>query len=640
MTPAGPQGSPGPAPGPAPRPPGRRWPRVLSRGPLALTVVVAGTAGIGLAAAKPPEHVTALAPPGQPVPAATVFRQALPPSSRTLVCPDLGAASRMTTQIDLARSGRGGQVDAAFVDGGQPAFERPAEPAAQPERDPAPRPAGVLDPAAPRASLRLRGLDLPPRPPEPEPGDLSALVLLPPDDLAAIKELRAEEDRRRSEALEYLAGLPPADRDAIVALAEASDPDEPAAEPAGQPVILSASRVARLSATATAPDAAVGPIRARCQPARGQAWFAGPATVAGRDPIAVWVNLGSAPARVAVTALAPGRPATVTEVAVPPGATVTRRVAEFAPEAPATVIGVETRTGQVASWLIDRPNDAAPRQIVPVPQTALSAGSVLLGPLIAPPGDGGAPAELVLATPAAAADTRVRVRLLTATGDPATPAGLDDVPLPGREARTIQLALPRGEAVSVLVEPVGGAAGPLAAGLAVPAGGAAPAGSAGGAAAGGSADGARLWVAGSAVAAQPAAGGQFEPYADVPPIPDEAVGAVALTAVAAPVTARVDDRVIEVPAGRSVAVPLPGGYPGGQLRLAGGPAAVTQLLGPAPDDPDAPGPVVRALSSVLVLGPADPPAPLLLVEDPALLDVGADDRQARLSASAAMANVW
>jgi hypothetical protein len=111
------------------------------------------------------------------------------------------------------------------------------------------------------------------------------------------------------------------------------------------------------------------------------------------------------------------------------------------------------------------------------------------------------------------------------------------------------------------------------------------------------------------------------PYLDVPPVPPNAAGVLLLAAPAGPATARLDGHAMTIPGGGTLAVPLPAGYPGGTLSLAGAPAAATELLGkpadPAPDDAlDTP--QLGAVSSVLSLTPADPAAPTFLVADPAV----------------------
>ncbi|OHV49442.1 DUF5719 family protein [Pseudofrankia sp. BMG5.36] len=644
----------------------RRWGPV----PAAVTASVAGMAVIATAAVLVPDKLPMLAPPGEPVAAETAYRVGAPPSSRALVCPDLGSAGRAPTRIDIARSDTRGQVAAALVagdgggaapggeDGGSPdqaAGEEAAGSGAAGTDGPSawhPPATAVLRGDARRGHLEVPGAQPPPvAAPRPAPSDLSGLASLAPDTRQALSALKSEADAK---ALAALAALPPGEQAGLARLAAAPAPQPPpglaalaglsAADQAGlmrlevssgRPVALRGSTVANLSATVTAPGGPAGPVRDLCGPSAGWAWFAGPATGAGHDPFLFLANLGSAPARLAVHALAPGRAPTVTEVVVPPGETTGQRLAAVAPEAAAAVVGVEVRAGRVSSWLVDRPSDGGAWDLAPVPGTAAPARAVLVGPVLAPPGAGGAAAELVVAAPAT--DARVRVRLVTASGRPTSPAGLDAVAVPGGEATSIPLTLPRGESVGVLVETAGPA--PVVAGLRLPSG--APDGgrAADGTAAGAGADGG-VWVAGTPVPADGQAPGvaasatarssladhSLVPYLDVPPIPPGTAGALLLAAPAGPATARLDGHAVMVPGGGAVAVALPAGYSGGTLSVSGGPVGVTELLGKpagppsggdaADGQPSADGPRLRTVSSVLPLIPADPVGPAVLVADP------------------------
>ncbi|OHV37752.1 MULTISPECIES: DUF5719 family protein [Pseudofrankia] len=627
----------------------RRWGRV----PAAVTASVAGTAAIVTAAVLVPDRLPTLVPPGEPVTAATAYRVGVPPSSRALICPDLGSAGRVPTRIDVARSGTGGQVGAILVnaDGGSPGRGADEETAGHGAaagggssawRPPA---TAVLRGDARRGHLEVPGAQSPPvAVPPPAPSDLSGLAALSPDARDALSVLKSEADAK---ALTALAALSPEERaglaaapaqqppPGLAALAQLSATDRTGlmrlAVSSGRPVALRGSAVANLSATVTAPGGVAGPARDRCGPSAGWTWFAGPATKAGHDPLLFLANLGSAPARLAVHVLAPGRAPAVTEVAVPPGETTSQRLAAVAPEAASTVVGVEVRAGRVSSWLVDRPSDGEAWELAPVPSTAAPGRAVLVGPVLAPPGAGGAAATLVVA--AASTDARVLVRLVTASGRPTSPAGPGAVTVPGGEAVSIPLTLPRGESVGVLVEAAG--AVPVVAGLRLPSG--AP-------------DGA-VWVAGTRLptdglpadglpadgrapdaAAGVRAGGRPlaepspVPYLDVPPLPRGAAGAVLFAAPDGPATARLDGRAVTVPGGGTVAVALPAGYSGGTLSVSGGPVAVTELLGKpagpssgedaADDQPTAVGPRLRTVSSVLPLVPADPADPAVLVADP------------------------
>jgi hypothetical protein len=300
---------------------------------------------------------------------------------------------------------------------------------------------------------------------------------------------------------------------------------------------------------------------------------------------------------------------------------VSERLAAVAPGATATVVLLDTRAGKVRSWVVDRPSDGATWQTAPVPGTAAPARSVLLGPLVAPPGSGGAQATLVLAAPEG--DTSARVRLVTASGgNTASPAGLDDVPVPGGEAVAVPVTLPRGEGVAVLVDASGGA--PLVAGLGLPTG-ATTASSAG-------QDLATTWVAGVPVTATASEINQTRaPMIDVPPVPAGAAGALVLVAPNGTGSVRLDGHPLTVPAGGAVTVALPAGYAGGDLTVLTGAIGVAEELGTPAEGTDGsaitpadlPEPEVTDLaplatvSSVLPLQVADPVGPAALVEDPA-----------------------
>jgi len=542
--------------------------------------------------------------------------------------------------------GTGGARGAAADTGGTSGWQPPS--------------AAVLRGEARRGRLDVPGAQKPPVVvPRPASSDLSGLADLSPDARDALSALRAKAD---AQALATLATLSPQAQAGLAALAAAPAPQPPAGLSAlaglsaadraglmrltvssGRPVVLHGSRVADLSATLTAPGGPAGPVRGRCGPTSGWAWFAGPATRAGHDPLLFLTNLGSVPARLEVHVLAPGGAPSVTEVAVRAGETVSRRLAAVAPEATATVVGVEVRAGRVFSWLVDRPSDGDAWDLVPVPATAAPARAVLVGPVQAPPGDGGADVELVVA--AASADAHVRVRLVTASGRPASPPGLDAVLVPGGAATSIPLALLRGEPVAVLVE--ARSAADVAAGATADVAAGATAGVTAGVVTGlrlpsgapetatAMADGAdaradgQTWVAGVPVVVdEPAPGGggpaaagagtagsgtagsgtaspgtagpgaarsdasgvdalpgrSSVPYLDVPPVPSGAAGALLLAAPGDAVTARLDGRTITIPGGRAVAVPLPAGYAGGTLSISGGSVGVTELLG-TPADP-------------------------------------------------------
>src|SRR5262249_20622974 len=79
----------------------RRWAPV----PGGLGVAAVGTAAIAVASVLVPGGRPTAVPPGEPATAQTAYRAGLPPSTRALVCPDLGAAGRVPTTVDLARLG-------------------------------------------------------------------------------------------------------------------------------------------------------------------------------------------------------------------------------------------------------------------------------------------------------------------------------------------------------------------------------------------------------------------------------------------------------------------------------------------------------------------------------------------------------
>jgi hypothetical protein len=603
----------------------RRWLRPVAVGAvLALAGTAAAAESVLLSDGR-----GAPVPPGQPPTAETAYRAAGPPSSRTLVCPDLGAAGQVGTTVDLARSGAGGQVVATLVAevppgadgsgaGAGPAAAGTGQSGASVGAESRWWPPGgpVLSGQERRAVLVVPGVRLPPAA-RPAP-DLSVLAGVPAADGPALSALKTQADLRT------LAALAPADRAAVATLAAPVDLSAlaglSAAERAdvtrlavssSRPVLLRGGGVAQLSAAVTAPGGMAGPVRALCAPTDGTAWFAGPATAGRRDPLLFVVNAGAGRARVDVRVLAPGQAPSVVELTVPPGRTVSQRVAAIAPEAAATAVGVEARAGRVASWLLDRPAGGASWDLAPVPAAAAPGRSVLLGPLVAPPGDGAAATTLVLAAPAG--DAAVRVRLVTASGGVVSPDGLAGVPVPGGETITVPIALPRAEGAAVLVDATGPA--PVVAALGLPSGAPAAAGLA--SSAGTAAPGDGVWVAGVPTSAAGGGLGQAPvPSLDVPPLPAGAAGALVLAAPQAMGTIRLDGRPLTVPAGGTVTVELPAGYAGGQLDVVTGPVAAAEVLGtPSGQPADLPEPEVtelpptRTVSSVLPLLPADPLGP-------------------------------
>ncbi|WP_035750857.1 DUF5719 family protein [Parafrankia discariae] len=384
--------------------------------------------------------------------------------------------------------------------------------------------------------------------------------------------------------------------------------------PAGGPLRLAAtgSAAAGLTATVTSPGSGAGPLRARCEQSRARTWFAGPATVAGRDPVLYWTNTGPRPARLSVGAVSSGRTAPRVEVTVPVGRTVGRRLAELAPEATATAVDVDVHSGRVLSWLVDRASGSGPAAATPVPPAAGPATRVLLGGFLTPAGAGGAgaaatgspTADLVLCAPAAAAT--VRVSVITASGHH-TPVGLEAVRIPAGAALRRPVTLTAAAPSALLVESTDG--GGIVAALGLPTGPAAPAAGV----PGGGPPGGRTWVAGvvperprwaGAVVGAPGAVGPTPSglVVGAAPVPAWTAGALVLVAPERAATAWVDGRPFEVGAGRAVLAPLPAGPVGARVVGTGGPLVASQVLGTAPRSADVvTAPVPRTVSAVVAL---------------------------------------
>ncbi|WP_066074090.1 DUF5719 family protein [Frankia sp. EI5c] len=391
-------------------------------------------------------------------------------------------------------------------------------------------------------------------------------------------------DRQHDEAL----FLPPSDP--AFSDPASSDPARTGELPrplmaAGGPLRLAASgpAAAGLTATVTSPGSGAGPLRARCEQPRPRTWFAGPSTVAGRDPILYWTNPGPRAGRVDVGVSTPDGAARRTEITIPPGQTVSRRLAELAPEATSTAVDVQTVTGRVLCWLVDRASGTAPRQAAPVPPTAGPAARVLVGGLLSPvvtAGEAGRPpAELVLAAPGAAVTARVTV--LTRSGRH-VPVGLEAVRIPAGTTVRRPVTLPAGAPSALLVESAGGSG--VVAALAAPTG----------------AESDAAWVAASvperprweglAVGAAGASGPTPpEVVVAAAPVPRWSAGALVLVAPDRAATAWVDGTRYEVGAGRAVLAPLPAGRLGARVVGTGGTLVATQVLGRAPSPGDLPG---------------------------------------------------
>ncbi|CAO5243020.1 DUF5719 family protein [Frankia sp. AgKG'84/4] len=357
--------------------------------------------------------------------------------------------------------------------------------------------------------------------------------------------------------------------------------------------ISAGARVAPgLSATITAPGDGAGPARARCLPVSSRTWFAGPSTVAGRDPVVVFANLSDQPAQVSVRVYADGPAGPARAVAVPAGRTLTRRLAAFAPEATVTALDVQVTAGRLLAWVTDRSSAAGPFTAARfVPATSPPARRLLLGGVVVPPGPPAPTATLVLAAPGRAAT--VRVSVLTQAGA-RVPVGLEAVRVPAGGAIAVPAPLPAGAASAVLVESTAAGAGdnpaaaaPVVAGLGVSSGW----------------PGVWTWAAAAQVQSPsggrgldaygrgagmsrpdgPTAGAGTAPDAvvAVPPTPPGAVGAVVLTAPLGAVTAWLDGVEVRVPAGSVATLPAAAAG-GGSLTAVGGPLLATAVSGAAP----------------------------------------------------------
>ncbi len=354
-----------------------------------------------------------------------------------------------------------------------------------------------------------------------------------------------------------------------------------------------------LSATITAPGDGAGPARARCLPATSRTWFAGPSTVAGRDPVVVFANLSDQSAQVSVRVFADGPAGPARAVAVPAGRTLTRRLAAFAPDATVTALDVQVTAGRLLAWVTDRSSAAGPFAAARfVPATSPPARRLLLGGVVVPPvppmppGPPAPAATLVLAAPGRAAT--VRVSVLTQAGA-RVPVGLEAVRVPAGGAIAVPAPLPAGAASAVLVESTAAGAGgdpaaaaaPVVAGLGVSSGW----------------PGVWTWAAATQVQSPsggrgldaygrgagmsrpdgPTAGAGTAPDAvvAVPPTPPGAVGAVVLTAPLGAVTAWLDGVEVRVPAGSVATLPAAAAG-GGSLTAVGGPLVATVVSGAAP----------------------------------------------------------
>ncbi|EFC86310.1 DUF5719 family protein [Parafrankia sp. EUN1f] len=453
------------------------------------------------------------------------------------------------------------------------------------------------------------------RPPSSQPKPVTAVTLLCPDlglgnrvaqivDLVrgsgpggSVQPSRGQElldgDRQHDELL-FLPPTDPsfagegADSGESADTGEATDIGEAtAAGQAGGPLRLVAAgpAAAGLTATVTSPGAGAGPLRVRCEQPRARTWFAGPSTLAGRDPILYLANPGPRPARVDVGAVSSNGAAPRTEITIPPGRTVGRRLTEFAPEAETTAIDVQARTGRVLSWLVDRASGSGPQQATPVPPTAEPAARALVGGLLTPAATAGGPrqppAELVLSAPGGAAT--VRVTVITSTGGH-VPVGLETVRIPASTTVHRPVALPSATPSALLVESADGTG--VVAALALPTGtSVGPA-----------------WVAATVperprwdglVVGETGAAGPTPSRLVVAaaPVPRWTAGALVLVAPDRAATAWVDGNRVEVGAGTAVLASLPADRAGVRVVGVGGTLVATQVLGngPPPGSPPADG---------------------------------------------------
>ncbi|MEX5633600.1 DUF5719 family protein [Parafrankia sp. FMc2] len=405
-----------------------------------------------------------------------------------------------------------------------------------------------------------------------------------------------DDDRQHDELLRLPPGGDPAGR-------------SPGERTGGGPLRLVATgeAAAGLTATVTSPGSGAGPLRARCEQPRAHTWFAGPSTAAGRDPVLYWTNAGPRPARVDVGVVSPDGTSPRTEITIPPGRTVSRRLAALAPEAAATAIDIRTTAGRVLSWLVDRASGSGPQKATPVPPTAGPAARVLVGGLLTPAAAvreaRGPAADLVIAVPGRAAT--VRVTVLSPSGA-RVPAGLEAVRIPAGTTVHRPIALAPATASAVLVESTDGTG--VVAALRLSGGGPDP-----------------VWVAGSmperprwtgqvsgdpvGMGVGPAPPGLVVAAA---PVPRWTSGALVLVAPDRAATAWVDGTRVDVGAGRVVLAELPAGRTGARVVGSGGTLVATQVLGASPPVamPPAPGAGVPPAPADVPLFPvaADPPA--------------------------------
>ncbi|MCM3887527.1 DUF5719 family protein, partial [Frankia sp. R82] len=363
-------------------------------------------------------------------------------------------------------------------------------------------------------------------------------------------------------------------------------------------------------------------------PPRSRSWFAGPSTVAGRDPLVVLANLADTPAQASLRVFTDGPAGPGQDVTVAAGHAVIRRLAALAPEAAVTALDVQVRTGRLLTWMIDRSSTggpfAAPRL---VPATAPVARRLLLGGVVVPPGPPAPATTLVLAAPGRSAT--VRVSVLTPAG-PHVPPGLAEVRVPAAGVISVPVPLPAGLASAVLVESVGPGAGESVDGRR-----SADVGELAGAGAGepvlaelGLASGwqgVRTWAGATRLEVSDGrpgldgygrgvglsdptgptagAGTAVDAVVAVPPVPAGAAGALVLAAPLGPVTAHVDTTTVRLRAGSVAVLSQRARPPAGRLTATGGPLIATVIAGATDPDPDS---SANPAGSEGSGGPADP----------------------------------
>ncbi len=252
----------------------------------------------------------------------------------------------------------------------------------------------------------------------------------------------------------------------------ASDPRAPQG-----PVVLQATggvsggvvaeQIARANKTS-----ARGWAEARCEPARSDQWFVGPATGPGDSPTVVLADPADSRAIVTITVLTPAG-----LVAAPAGGNLVLAphsvqrlsLTQLAPGVTATAVDVRTESGLVSAAILDVRTHGTTflgTDYVPVSEPASTVTVAGVPGVVV----GERPARtLSIGNPGAAATT-VRVTVTTATGS-FVPIGLDALTVPGESVRSVPLGTALGSspaAVTITSSPAAdGAAQPVVAGVLV-----------------------------------------------------------------------------------------------------------------------------------------------------------------------------